>query len=105
MIYLIEHKDLKGKPKSAAIISAFFAPHAMDIYEFIVDIEENDICNIEEIGEGFIEKTIYIEVNRFNEYLRYSLEKISPKIGTEIKEFVVSDTITNIYQITNNTTL
>lgn len=104
MVYLIEHKNDKGTPKSSAIVSAFFAPHALDIYQFIVDIEDDDVVNIVELGEGFIDKPIYIEINRFNEFVNYSLKKIEPsKKGNCIKTFIVTDEILNVYKITKNT--
>lgn len=106
MVYLIEHKDKKGNPKTSAIVSAFFSPHALDMYEFVVKIEEEDIVEVYELGEGFVDRPVYIEVNRFDEFLGYSLEAISPsKKGNEIREIIVTDTITNVYKITNNTIL
>lgn len=106
MLFLIEHKDKKENPKTSAIVSAFFEPHARDIYEFIVKIEEEDIVNIYELGEDFVDRPVYIEVNRFDEFLGYSLTEIAPsKKGNKIKKVMVTDTITNIYKLTNNTVL
>lgn len=106
MLFLIEHKDKKENPKTSAIVSAFFEPHARDIYEFIVKIEEEDIVNVYELGEDFVDRPVYIEVNRFDEFLDYSLTEIAPsKKGNKIKKVMVTDTITNVYKLTNNTVL
>lgn len=103
MLYLIEHKDYRNVPKSAAIISAFFDVHARDIYEFVVKILDDDIVNITEIGEGLINETIYVEINRFDEFVAFSREYFEPHKRGKIKEIVVSDSITDLYQITKNT--
>ena len=101
MLYLIEHKSKKNIPKSAAIVSAFFQEHARDIYEFIVYIAEDDIVNIVEIAEDVIDMTIYVEINRYNEFVSMSREKLKPtQKGGIIKEIIVSDSITNLYQLT-----
>ena len=92
MLFLIEHKDKRENPKTSAIVSAFFEPHARDIYEFIVKIEEEDIVNIYELGEEFVDRPVYIEVNRFDEFFGYSLTEIAPsKKGNKIKRDNIYD--------------
>ena len=89
MLFLIEHKDKKENPKTSAIVSAFFEPHARDIYEFIVKIEEEDIVNIYELGEDFVDRPVYIEVNRFDEFLGYSLD--SEFTETELETSIINN--------------
>lgn len=104
MVYFIEHKNFKGVPKSAAFVSAFFDAHARDIYEFIVKILDEDIVTVTEVPDiGEAGSTMYVEINRFDEFVKYSPEWFEPKKGGQIKEIFVEDQITNVYQITKNT--
>lgn len=102
MVYLLEHKDKDNNPKSSAFVSAFFDAHARDIYEFIVDIKEEDTVNITEVGEGITDLTVYVEINRFDEFVGFSRKPKTPAKGGTVKEFVINDSITDVEIITNN---
>lgn len=103
MLFLVEQKNKRGIPISSAIVGAYWEPHAADIYGFKMHVAADDQITVTPL-KSKNRTSFYVEVNRFGEFVRGSFDRIDPsRAGHSVKSVVVSDEITNYYQLTKNT--